>query len=63
MKDLYVVDTENRFGQILIFEKREDAVDWLRSATTWDEQKINNSVHWARRVATNHKHVTAFLDV
>lgn len=64
MKDLYVVKSGNVFGQILIFERRDDAVEWLHSATNWNEQKIDSSIYLARqRQVENHEYATAFLDL
>lgn len=60
--ELFVVDTGNRFEQILIFTEREDAANWLRRATRLDEKQIDESIHLARRVRDDEKYLTAFLD-
>ena len=61
--ELFVVDTGNRFGQILIFTEREDAANWLRRATTLDERQIDESLHEARQVRDDEKYFTTFLSV
>lgn len=44
MRDLFYIDTENRFGQILVFEDYDSAVEWCKKSTTWNEEQIKNKV-------------------
>ena len=61
MKSLFVINTGNQVGQILIFKRRKDAAEWLRKATGWDDQRIESEIHVAR--GTDLKYVTTFLDI
>lgn len=61
--ELFVVDTGNRFGQILIFTEREDAANWLRRATTLDESQIDGRIHEARQIRDDEEYFATFLSV
>lgn len=44
MKKLYYVRTENRFNQVLVFTSKNKARQWLRQATKYDKEKIEESI-------------------
>ena len=43
-ENMYVVYTENRFNQVLISPTWNDAAEWCRSATTWNDAKIREAI-------------------
>lgn len=42
MKNIYLVKASD--SQTLVFTNRNKAVSWLKSSTTWNEDKINSSI-------------------
>lgn len=47
--NLFVVETGNQYGQILIFEDKEEAREWLKRATYWNDEEIERNIFTARR--------------
>ena len=44
MEKIYYVRTENRFNQVLVFTSKRKAREWLQQATTYDKNKIEESI-------------------
>ncbi len=55
--DLYVIYTENAFDQILIFPTKDDAREWARKATQWDENEIERKIKKVAKVVDGMYHV------
>lgn len=47
MKEICYIETGNRHGQILVFEKKRQARDWMRRATRLTDEEIENEIHVA----------------
>lgn len=54
MRDLFYINTENRFGQILVFEDYDSAVEWCQKSTTWNEEQIKNKVRQSINYGTTY---------
>lgn len=44
MDKLFIIKTENRFNQILIFETEKAAQDWASKATSWTPEQIEKNI-------------------
>ena len=62
MRDLFYIDTENRFGQILVFENYDSAVEWCKKATTWNEEQIKNKVRKSVSYGTTYTSLYTYKD-
>ena len=40
MQELYYIDTENRHGQLIVFETYDGARDWMKRATRLNDDEI-----------------------
>ena len=59
-KELFIIYTENRFNQVLIFETWEAAAKWARAATRWTETEIKNQIRKATRTTADAEYITTF---
>ena len=44
MEYAYVIETGNRFGGVLFFPTKEDAINWCHSATYWTDKEIEKNI-------------------
>lgn len=44
MKELFYIDTENKMGQVLVFDDYMDAFMWCKSATRWSVDEIHKKI-------------------
>lgn len=44
MDKLFIIKTENRFNEILIFDSKEAAQDWAGKATSWTPEQIEKNI-------------------
>ena len=42
--NIYMIYTENKHNQILVFENYNDAVSWCKSATSWNDKEIKENI-------------------
>lgn len=59
MQNLYIVNTYNRHNQILIFESKESACEWLKRATSLTAEEIEKEI--IPTTTTGNNMTTAFL--
>ena len=45
---MYCIFTNNDFGQILIFDSYEKAVNWCKRATRWNDKEISENIKSAK---------------
>lgn len=60
MQNLYIVNTYNKHNQILIFESKESACDWLKRATSMTTEEIEKEI--ISTTTTGNNLTTAFLN-
>lgn len=50
--------TGNKFNQILIFESVDDAKKWAKSATSWNDEEIQNNIKIPKTLFGNIKTIS-----
>ena len=60
MQNLYIVNTYNRHNQILIFESKESAREWLTRVTSLTADEIEKEI--IPTTTTGNNLTTAFLN-
>ena len=44
MKKIYIILTNNRFNEVLVFTNYKKAFNWCKSATNWNNKKIKEEI-------------------
>lgn len=49
MKNLYIIETNNKYNQVLVFTSKTKAIKWSKSATRWSDEQIKKNVQKVSR--------------